>query len=152
MLQEDIGKILNLSGRAIGNYENGKRDMSPNTIIKLANFFDVSTDFLLGKTNIRNFKTEASQMLSNLDIDISKYVPEFSHIRNFNLSDIEIDFLLKEFLYYLVNNTNIDKNISSKINKSNLNMSNIEIPLSIIQKTFEILNEKIYLFHKRKIK
>jgi len=28
--------------------------MSPDTIIKLANFFNVSTDYLLGKTDIRN--------------------------------------------------------------------------------------------------
>lgn len=52
-LQSDIGKILGVSDRAVGNYENGKRDMSPETIIKLANYFNVSTDYLLGKTDIR---------------------------------------------------------------------------------------------------
>lgn len=62
LLQEDIGKLLNLSGRAIGNYENGKRDMSPDTIIKLANFFNVSTDYLLGKTDIRNETNEKAHI------------------------------------------------------------------------------------------
>ena len=52
-LQSDIGKILGVSDRAIGNYENGKRDMSPDTSIKLANYFNVSTDYFLGKTDIR---------------------------------------------------------------------------------------------------
>lgn len=59
-LQSDIGKILGVSDRAVGNYENGKRDMSPETIIKLANYFNVSTDYLLGKTDIR--KTENSKL------------------------------------------------------------------------------------------
>ncbi|MEE1389255.1 MAG: XRE family transcriptional regulator [Clostridia bacterium] len=52
-LQSDIGKILGVSDRAVSNYENGKRDMSPETIIKLANYFNVSTDYFLGKTDIR---------------------------------------------------------------------------------------------------
>lgn len=51
LLQEDVGKIIGVSGRAIGNYETGKRDMSPVTLIKLANFFNVSTDYLLGNVN-----------------------------------------------------------------------------------------------------
>ncbi|MBR6688760.1 MAG: helix-turn-helix domain-containing protein [Clostridia bacterium] len=53
-LQSDIGKILGVSDRAVGNYETGKRDMSPETIIILANYFNVSTDYLLGRTDIRN--------------------------------------------------------------------------------------------------
>ena len=52
-LQSDIGKMLGVSDRAVGNYENGKRDMSPETIIKLANYFNVSTDYLLGKSDVR---------------------------------------------------------------------------------------------------
>lgn len=54
-LQEDIGKIIGVSGRAVGNYETGKRDLSPEKILKLAEYFEVSTDYLLGKTDIRNF-------------------------------------------------------------------------------------------------
>lgn len=59
-LQEDIGKVIGVSGRAIGNYETGKRDMSPEKILKLAKYFNVSTDYFLGKSdekNIDNNKT-----------------------------------------------------------------------------------------------
>lgn len=48
-LQEDIGKIIGVSGRAIGNYETGKRKMSPEIVLKLAEHFNVTTDYLLGK-------------------------------------------------------------------------------------------------------
>ena len=43
-LQEDIGKIIGKSGRAVGNYETGKRKMSPEIVLKLAEHFNVTTD------------------------------------------------------------------------------------------------------------
>ena len=51
---ERIAKYLGVSIQTISNYENGKREMTPDTIIKLAEYFNVSTDYLLGKSNIRN--------------------------------------------------------------------------------------------------
>lgn len=56
LFQSDIAKILGVSVAAVGFYENEKRDMSPDTIIKLAEYFGVSTDYLLGKSDIRNPK------------------------------------------------------------------------------------------------
>lgn len=44
---EKIAKYLNVTLQTISNYETGKREMSPDTIIKLAEYFDVSTDYLL---------------------------------------------------------------------------------------------------------
>lgn len=55
LYQLDIAKFLGVSITAITYYENEKRDMSPDTIIKLSNYFNVSTDYLLGKTDIRNY-------------------------------------------------------------------------------------------------
>lgn len=52
--QSDIARILNITVAAYSYYENGKREMSPSTIIKLAEYFEVSTDYLLGKSDIRN--------------------------------------------------------------------------------------------------
>lgn len=54
LFQSDLAKHLGVSITAITYYENEKRDMSPDTIIKLANYFGVSTDYLLGKSDIRN--------------------------------------------------------------------------------------------------
>lgn len=49
-----IAKFLNVSIQTVSNYENEKREMTPDTIIKLAEYFGVSTDYLLGKSDIRN--------------------------------------------------------------------------------------------------
>lgn len=48
-LQEDVGKIIGKSGRAVGNYETGKRKMSPDIVLALAEHYGVTTDFLLWK-------------------------------------------------------------------------------------------------------
>lgn len=54
---EKIAQYLNVTIQTISNYENEKRDMSPDTIIKLSDYFGVSTDYLLGKSNIRNIES-----------------------------------------------------------------------------------------------
>lgn len=51
---EKIAKYLNVSIQTISNYENEKRDMTPDTILKLSEYYNVSTDYLLCKSDIRN--------------------------------------------------------------------------------------------------
>lgn len=58
--QKDLAKFLNITDVAYYYYESEKRDMSPEIILKLAKYFNVSTDYLLGKSdekNIDNNKT-----------------------------------------------------------------------------------------------
>ena len=63
LLQEELGKIIEVSGRAIGNYENETRDMSTDILRKLSIFFDVSTDYLLGLCDDRHGKANLSDKL-----------------------------------------------------------------------------------------
>lgn len=51
---DKIAKYLNVTVQTISNYENEKRDMTPDTIIKLSEYFHVTTDYLLGKCDSRN--------------------------------------------------------------------------------------------------
>ena len=53
LLQSDIAKIIDKSDRIVGFYETGERDMSTDTLSKLADFFNVSIDYLLGKSDIK---------------------------------------------------------------------------------------------------
>ncbi|MBE6889739.1 MAG: helix-turn-helix transcriptional regulator [Ruminococcaceae bacterium] len=48
--QEELGAMLNLTKNAISHYENNANQPSLDTIIKLADIFDVSIDYLLGRT------------------------------------------------------------------------------------------------------
>ena len=54
LLQNDIAQILGVTSQAYGLYENEKRDIPTEYLIKLANYFDVSIDYILGKTEFRN--------------------------------------------------------------------------------------------------
>ena len=53
MTQVQIAKILNCSQRVYSNYERGDIDIPTEIQIKLANFHDVSVDYILGRTNKR---------------------------------------------------------------------------------------------------
>ena len=47
--QADVAKVLGISQPAYQNYENGRREAGYATISKLADFYGVSTDYLLGR-------------------------------------------------------------------------------------------------------
>ena len=51
LLQKDIAQGAGLALRTYQYYEKGERKPDSETIIKLANFFDVSSDYLLGLTD-----------------------------------------------------------------------------------------------------
>ena len=51
--QEDVAKLLNCTQACYSNYENGKRDIPTEVLDVLASFYDVSTDYLLGRTNVK---------------------------------------------------------------------------------------------------
>ena len=52
--QEELAKKMSVSPSSIGMYETNKREPNNELILKLAEFFNVSTDYLLGKSDIRN--------------------------------------------------------------------------------------------------
>lgn len=54
LLQSDIAKIIDKSERTVGFYETEERDMGTETLSKLSDFFNVSIDYILGKSDIRN--------------------------------------------------------------------------------------------------
>lgn len=51
LLQKDIAKVLNCSQVCYSRYESGKRDLPTDVLIKLADFYNVSTDYILGRTD-----------------------------------------------------------------------------------------------------
>ena len=46
--QKEIAKILNCSQQVYSNYELGQRDIPTDILIKLAVFYNVSVDYILG--------------------------------------------------------------------------------------------------------
>lgn len=54
--QDELGKILNLTKSTISKYEKGDLDISNETLLKIAQHFNVTTDYLLGRTDNPNEK------------------------------------------------------------------------------------------------
>lgn len=77
---------LSIVKSAIFNWKNGVLPSTP-ILIKIADYFDVSTDFLLGRTNNRNSNKESKIYSVNILELIKK-------IANEHLSESEIDAVL----------------------------------------------------------
>ena len=53
MTQEELAKLINSTKANISKYETGKVEPNIETIRFFADYFDVSVDYLLDKTNVR---------------------------------------------------------------------------------------------------
>ena len=78
-----IAKDLDMSGSQISDYRNGKKNPNMDTLIKLANYFEVSTDWLLGLSEDPKRQPSAVEELglSPFAVDMLKQV------KNGKLSD-----------------------------------------------------------------
>ena len=54
--QRELAEILNCSQRIYSNYERGDVDIPTDILIKLSDYYDVSADYILGRTD--NPKTQ----------------------------------------------------------------------------------------------
>lgn len=50
LTQVQMGKILSCNQRVYSNYERGELDIPTEILIKLADFYEVSVDYLLNRT------------------------------------------------------------------------------------------------------
>lgn len=52
--QSELADVFNVDRTAVGKWEQGKNKPNADMLVIIADYFDVSTDYLLGKSNIRN--------------------------------------------------------------------------------------------------
>lgn len=53
MTQKELAAVLHISQNTLSQYETGQRQIPLNLLIRLALYFNTSTDYLLGLTNER---------------------------------------------------------------------------------------------------
>lgn len=54
LYQKDLAKYLQCSQVCYSHYEIGKRDIPTDVLIKLADFYHTSIDYLLGQTDVKD--------------------------------------------------------------------------------------------------
>lgn len=52
MKQKEVAAVLGIDQRVYSNYETGKREIPTRFVVQLADFYGVSTDYILSRTNI----------------------------------------------------------------------------------------------------
>ena len=77
--QIDVSNATGIDQKTLSNYETGKTNPDSYSIIKLADFFGVSTDYLLGYSDIsiKSVK-DVTDVLNNIEKEITEIKRVFS--------------------------------------------------------------------------
>ena len=63
LFQKDLAEYLNCSQVCYSHYEIGKRDIPTEVLLKLAEFYNTSTDYLLGRTDEKKPYPKSKQVV-----------------------------------------------------------------------------------------
>ena len=86
--RKDLAASLNITVSALGMYEQGRREPNMEMLIKLADYFDVSLDFLVG----RSFNEDETRRIIealHLKNEIDKLPQGYKNIIDFMLNTKE---------------------------------------------------------------
>jgi transcriptional regulator with XRE-family HTH domain len=64
--QKDLASYLGITRQGYGNYESGQTEPDQKTLLLLSDYFDVSIDYLVGKSEVRNPEKQNSKGFSFL--------------------------------------------------------------------------------------
>ena len=77
LLSKDFAKIMNVEPATITNWEKGNRFPKDSMLIKIADYFDCSTDYLLGRTENPSASVYSEKYnKDNIKIEIDKNYPQ----------------------------------------------------------------------------
>lgn len=68
MSQKEIAQMLGMSQTGYSKYETGENDIPTQILIKLADFYNTSIDYMLGRTDIRAPYKQKTYFTDFLDI------------------------------------------------------------------------------------
>ncbi|WP_069651000.1 helix-turn-helix domain-containing protein [Caloranaerobacter ferrireducens] len=103
--QKELAKILNIQNSTLSQYENGINEPSDEIKIKIADFFNVSIDYLLGRTDNPNpnnsYKLTDEEADKLADEIIEIYIKKGKIKRGEKLTPEKIEKILKEIEIFI---------------------------------------------------
>ena len=76
LLGKDFAKIMSVEPATVTNWEKGNRFPKDDVLIKIADYFDCSTDYLLGRTDDKIAKVYSGTLHNQtIEIEIDKGYP-----------------------------------------------------------------------------
>lgn len=80
--QIDVSEAIGIDQRTLSNYETGKTNPDSFAIIKLADFFGVSADYLIGRTNENTVSVDGIiKRIEKMQKELSDISEEIKHIK-----------------------------------------------------------------------
>ena len=78
--QKEFSKIFNVAQNTISQWEQGKRNMDTEILVKLADYFQVTTDYLLGRSEAASHRTNVFHLSPAEELLVKKYrtLPDLS--------------------------------------------------------------------------
>ncbi|MEY8321291.1 helix-turn-helix transcriptional regulator [Lachnospiraceae bacterium 46-61] len=129
--QAKLASKLNYGYTAIANYESGKNQPNISDLMKLANFLQVSVDYLIGNSNVR-YKAEKDIWKEAIKKNLKRY-------------DIFLDYsdmIFLEMLYYKTNEFMICK----KLTVDSITADNIdEVLKKILENCLQSFSTSLFL-------
>ncbi|GIN71185.1 transcriptional regulator [Bacillus sp. J14TS2] len=129
LTMKELGKIFNLAESTISGYESGTRKPDIEQIRKFADYFDVPTDYLLGRSNSLVSTTNSAPLTEKDEKDIAKRMEtlkkdlsagEGLSYKGEPMSDEAIESLLEAIEYADRQTTRVNKKyIPKKYRKDN---------------------------------
>lgn len=99
--QTQLAEKLYLDRSSISKYESGKQIPETPTLEKLADFFDVSIDYLLGKTDIRNYDDNSSLDSINKNLNVNSLKTLAAHFDGEEFTKDDLDDI-ENFIKFIV--------------------------------------------------
>ncbi|MCT4620750.1 MAG: helix-turn-helix domain-containing protein [Marinisporobacter sp.] len=105
--QQNLSTSLNIPRTTISSWESGSRTPELLTMEKLADFFKVSIDYLLGKTDSRN-PVHTETIVQNIyqtiqdDPELADFIEKLSHRRDLHILSKKTKDLSPHSIYRLI--------------------------------------------------
>lgn len=96
--QKQVAGDLNISQSLLSHYENGRRECSLDFLVKISKYYDVTCDYILGRTSMPKSNKKTKQKNKRASKSLSDQTDKMSHILeifNFLLEGYENPELIK---------------------------------------------------------
>jgi transcriptional regulator with XRE-family HTH domain len=103
LTQKDLADKLGITRGAVGLYEQGKRSPDNEMLSMLADFFEVSTDYLLGRTDNRQNPNDKIKSAISDDPELLEFWNELSQREDLQLLFKQTRDLPKEAIQDVIN-------------------------------------------------
>ena len=94
--QIDFCKILGVSQSTLSGYENNVSEPDINTILKIASYFDVTVDYLLGNSDKKNASTPNEADTYTMDSELEQLFEKLSEDGKQTIIDLARSIVSRE--------------------------------------------------------